>query len=188
MSGSVRKRTAPSPHIYPPPPPTQPVYFSFWGWQCWHCCVWSTNTNGNDLIEANRKGLWQSVSWLDDHWNRKKRRQRGRQSVVIFRLYKSCSGEEDLFSITSGSNEKRMRERVYQSRSTPSVYIGPAHQWKSLLISSLAAGWSRWQWTITRFNSGRMMDETISIVSRTEGANPDTHTQIYIERRERENK
>lgn len=55
-----------------------------------------------------------------------KQKKRGDREAGSRLLYldfiKAVGGGEDLFSITSGSNEKRMRERVYQSRSTPSVY------------------------------------------------------------------
>jgi hypothetical protein len=55
-----------------------------------------------------------------------KQKKRGDREAGSRLLYldfiKAVGGEEDLFSITSGSNEKRMRERVYQSRSTPSIY------------------------------------------------------------------
>jgi hypothetical protein len=47
------------------------------------------NTNVNDLIEEASDS--QSVDLMINE-TEKKRRQRGRQSVVIFRLYKSCRG------------------------------------------------------------------------------------------------
>jgi hypothetical protein len=49
-------------------------------------------------------------------------REAGSRLLYLDFIKAAGGGGEDLFSITSGSNEKRMRERVYQSRSTPSIY------------------------------------------------------------------
>lgn len=81
-------------------------------------CVY--NTNGNDLIEEASDS--QSVDLMINE-TEKKRRQRGRQSVVIFRLYKSCRGGGGGSFLYYVRIERKADERKSLSKPIDAEYI-----------------------------------------------------------------